>query len=389
MLDIHNLPLGNSASSSITLCCSLLSLLQELYTFCWTPGSHRRKSILVPALVGIVSVCHGWLDVVGMDLLKSWNHVCEPVLNDFVCPNFVGLFSNMFILMGWRDHCPEASWGSNCWKDCGSSSGARSTEGLQGLGVLIEAVSRVQDLRTGFLVSTCFNTFHWSWVLPTHQVVEVPVMGDTVPGNQQRTAVDLPILRREAPPEVRTEVVQGPPMPPEYVKGLVTAAPSSMANTPQRTGSVAMGSFAPPMGCWIARGVERLSKLFEVVLTSSYLHPIKSYLGFTTLYVSFLLGSCFTSRMTGGKEIVWLADWRVKLDKKLPAVAPSIHILLRFWMFDAWVSLASEWHTHWQSLFETGLTHDDFRTNSLAMSCIPNLTWPEPHKRLDYLFNSN
>lgn len=47
---------------------------------------------------------------------------------------------------------------------------------------------------------------------------------------------------------------------------------------------------------------------------------------------------------------------------------------LRFWMFDAWVSLASEWHTHWQSLFETGLTHDDFITNSLAMSCIPNLT---------------
>lgn len=207
--------------------------------------------------------------------------------------------------MGWRDHCPEASWGSNCWKDCGSSSGARSTEGLQGLGVLIEAVSRVQDLRTDFLVSTCFNIFHWSWVLPTHQVVEVPVMGDTVPGNQQRTAVDLPILRREAPPEVRTEVVQGPPMPPEYVKGLVTAAPSSMANTPQRTGSVAMGSFAPPMGCWIARGVEWLSKLFEVVLTSSCLHPIKSYLGFITLYVSFLLGSCFTSRMTGGKEIVW------------------------------------------------------------------------------------
>ena len=161
--------------------------------------------------------------------------------------------------------------------------------------------------------SRILEQIFWSWVLPTHQVVEVPVMGDTVPGNQQRTAVDLPILRREAPPEVRTEVVQGPPMPPEYVKGLVTAAPSSMANTPQRTGSVAMGSFAPPMGCWIARGVEWLSKLFEVVLTSSCLHPIKSYLGFTTLYVSFLLGSCFTSRMTGGKEIVWRviggSDW--------------------------------------------------------------------------------
>lgn len=41
------------------------------------------------------------------------------------------------------------------------------------------------------------------------QVVEVPVVGDTVPGKQQRTAVDLPVLRREAPPEVRMEVVQG------------------------------------------------------------------------------------------------------------------------------------------------------------------------------------
>ena len=34
-------------------------------------------------------------------------------------------------------------------------------------------------------------------------------MGDTVPGQQQRLAVDLPILRREAAPEVRMEVVQG------------------------------------------------------------------------------------------------------------------------------------------------------------------------------------
>lgn len=40
-------------------------------------------------------------------------------------------------------------------------------------------------------------------------MVEVPVVGDTVPGKQQRTAVDLPVLRREAPPEVRMEVVQG------------------------------------------------------------------------------------------------------------------------------------------------------------------------------------
>ena len=42
------------------------------------------------------------------------------------------------------------------------------------------------------------------------QVVEVPVVGDTLPGQQQRSCVDLPVLRREAPPEVRMEVVQGP-----------------------------------------------------------------------------------------------------------------------------------------------------------------------------------
>ena len=48
------------------------------------------------------------------------------------------------------------------------------------------------------------------------------MIGDTVPGEQQRTAVDLPVIRREAPPEVTTEVVQGPPLPPEYVQGLRT-----------------------------------------------------------------------------------------------------------------------------------------------------------------------
>lgn len=37
------------------------------------------------------------------------------------------------------------------------------------------------------------------------------MVGDTIPGKQQRTAVDLPVLRREAPPEVRMEVVQGGP----------------------------------------------------------------------------------------------------------------------------------------------------------------------------------
>eukprot|EP00435_Cladocopium_sp_Y103_P049502 s1614_g14.t4 len=98
-------------------------------------------------------------------------------------------------------------------------------------------------------------------VQEVQKVVEVPVVGDTVPGQQQRSCVDLPVLRREAPPEVRMEVVQGPPMPPEYVKGLVTAAPSPAAShaastlgglaTPPRTGSFMppmMGSFAPPMG---------------------------------------------------------------------------------------------------------------------------------------------
>ena len=43
------------------------------------------------------------------------------------------------------------------------------------------------------------------------QVVEVPVQGDTLPGQQQRSVVELPVLRREAPPEVRMEVVQGAP----------------------------------------------------------------------------------------------------------------------------------------------------------------------------------
>ena len=37
----------------------------------------------------------------------------------------------------------------------------------------------------------------------------MPVVGDTIPGQQQRTAVDLPVMRREAVPEVKTEVVQG------------------------------------------------------------------------------------------------------------------------------------------------------------------------------------
>ena len=35
--------------------------------------------------------------------------MCANPSSGFVCPNFVGLFSNMCILMGWRDHCPEAS----------------------------------------------------------------------------------------------------------------------------------------------------------------------------------------------------------------------------------------------------------------------------------------
>ena len=68
------------------------------------------------------------------------------------------------------------------------------------------------------------------------QVVEVPVIGDTLPGAQQRTSVDLPVVRREAPPEVTTEVVQGPPLPAEYVRGLHTGAQGGSQ------------SFAPPPG---------------------------------------------------------------------------------------------------------------------------------------------
>jgi hypothetical protein len=53
------------------------------------------------------------------------------------------------------------------------------------------------------------------------EVVEVPVVGDTLPGQQQRSCVDLPVLRREAPPEVRMEVVQGLPGEPGWVVGMV------------------------------------------------------------------------------------------------------------------------------------------------------------------------
>mmetsp|Transcript_50700 Transcript_50700/g.91050 ORF Transcript_50700/g.91050 Transcript_50700/m.91050 type:complete len:104 (+) Transcript_50700:112-423(+) len=56
-------------------------------------------------------------------------------------------------------------------------------------------------------------------------------MGDTVRGEEEHTTVELPPLRQEAAPEVATEVVQGPPLPTEYVQGLVTQSDSLPVQT--------------------------------------------------------------------------------------------------------------------------------------------------------------
>ncbi|CAJ1340649.1 unnamed protein product, partial [Effrenium voratum] len=93
------------------------------------------------------------------------------------------------------------------------------------------------------------------------QVVEIPVAGDTVPGAQQRSAVDLPPLRQKAAPEVRSEVVQGPDLPMEVVRGLVTShtghAGSGTGHLSSRLGSTQLPPASSSGSCSLTAPLQR------------------------------------------------------------------------------------------------------------------------------------